>query len=84
MASAGASKMNFSRTRLLRISAPALLVVGLFATSCSSNQDASSALLGQIPTNGPTTTVPIGAPTAPCSGETGVAGQSQMVPNLET
>ena len=74
MASAGSSKMNFSRSRLLRITAPALLVVGLFATSCSSNQDASSALLGQIPTNGPTTTVPIGAPTAPCSGENGVGG----------
>ena len=74
--------MNFSAIWLsrsaiwLRRSAPAaLLLTGLIAAGCSSTQDASTTLLGQVPTNGPTTTVPAAEPTPPCAGKNGVGGE---------
>ncbi|MEX0768548.1 MAG: lipase family protein [Microthrixaceae bacterium] len=61
-------------SRLLSLSLPFLLLLGLIASGCTSNKDASSSLLGQVPTNGPTTTVAVAQPTPPCDGKDGVGG----------
>jgi len=66
--------MTLPTSRLFSVGLPALLLIGLIAAGCSSNKDASTALLGQVPTNGPTTTVPVAQPNPPCDGKNGVGG----------